>query len=102
MIRMKEVYPGHAAEPTRVIPLESRRNSGGDEESQYSELLKTGNLLTLRVAKSPRIAEIALNWNVFGTRGSPPPRGFAGKEKGAQLRIYSYLYFATDRRAVAR
>jgi hypothetical protein len=31
-------------------------------ESEYSDLLKTGNLLILRVAKSARIAEIAPNW----------------------------------------
>ena len=37
-------------------------------ESEYSGALKTRNLLILGDAKNARIAEIAPNWNVSGTR----------------------------------
>jgi hypothetical protein len=39
-------------------------------ESEYSGVLKTGNLLNFRDAQNERIGEIAPNWNVLGTRDS--------------------------------
>jgi hypothetical protein len=38
------------------------------EESEYSALLKTCNLLIFRGAQNARNGKIALNWNVSGTR----------------------------------
>jgi hypothetical protein len=36
-------------------------------ESEYSGVLKTRKLLKYRAAQKSKNAEIALNWNVFGT-----------------------------------
>src|SRR5712692_6145062 len=38
------------------------------EESEYSGVLKTRNLLIFRDAKNAKNGKIALNWNVSGTR----------------------------------
>jgi hypothetical protein len=38
------------------------------EESEYSALLKTRNLLIFRDAQNVKNGEIAPNWNVSGTR----------------------------------
>jgi hypothetical protein len=51
-------------------------------ESEYSEILKTRNLLIFRDAKNAKNGKIAPNWNVSGTRdfsfAQPliPARGF--------------------------
>ena len=37
-------------------------------ESEYSAILKTGNLLIFRDAQNAENSKIAANWNVSGTR----------------------------------